>query len=569
MEKRWVLCHLDADRSNSLSGQLGISSLTAQVLVNRGVCEPESARAFLDPSLADMHDPGQLKGIKEAVVRIEASIVKKEQITVYGDYDVDGTTSTALLVLFLRELGSECNYYIPDRMKEGYGLNSDAVKSLASAGTRLIITVDNGISSYDETALASSLGMDIIITDHHHLPDKTPPALAVINPQQDDCPYHFKALAGVGVAFNLIAALRTHLREKGYWNRKKEPNLRKYFDLAALGTIADIVPLLETNRLFAHFGLKELTASTRPGIMALKRVSGIDDGEINAGKVGFQLAPRLNAAGRLSTADMGVKLLMTVDDREARELAEKLDHENRERRAIEKEIFEDALAILEKQGTDRLSSIVLASEKWHPGVIGIVASRLVERYYLPTLLISIKDGEGKGSARSIAAFHLFEGLKECSSHLLGFGGHKYAAGFSIKEDKIKGFAEAFDSVVHKTLEPEDFTPSLKIDATLDLSDIDDKLVSDLEKMLPFGPSNPEPVFLSEDIEVKEAIILKDTHLKMKLDCAGTTFDGIAFNMKDKGIKTGDRVSIVFSPRFNLWRGRRSIQLNIKDIRNQA
>ena len=566
MEKRWALCHLDADRSTTLSRRLGISALTAQVLINRGIDEPESARAFLAPSLADLHNPQLLKGIREAVARIESAIEQQEKITVFGDYDVDGTTSTALLVLFLRELGSECNYYIPDRLKEGYGLNAEAVKSLAASGTRLIITVDNGISSYDETVLASSLGVDIIITDHHQLPVKTPPALAVINPCQEDCSYHFKALAGVGVVFNLVAALRTHLREKGYWNNKKEPNLKKYLDLTALGTIADIVPLLETNRLFAHFGLKELSSSSRPGIRALKKVSAIDDGEVNAGKVGFQLAPRLNAAGRLSTADIGVRLLMTEDDTEAAALAEKLDHENVERRAIEKEIFEDALAIVEREGLDKLSSIVIASEEWHPGVIGIVASRLVERYYLPTLLISIRDGEGKGSARSIAAFHLFEGLKECSDHLLGFGGHKYAAGFSIKEDKIKGFADAFDAVVHKTLEPEDFTPSIKIDATLNPGDIDDRLVSDLEKMLPFGPSNPEPVFLSEGVEVREAIILKDAHLKMKLDAAGTPLDAIAFNMKDKGIKAGDRISIVFSLRFNLWRGRRSIQLIVKDIR---
>ncbi len=566
MEKRWVLCHLDADKSTSLSRQLGISSLTAQVLINRGIDEPESARAFLDPSLADLHNPQLLKGIKEAVGRIETAIEQQEKITVFGDYDVDGTTSTALLVLFLRELGAKCNYYIPDRLKEGYGLNSDAIKSLSSSGTKLIITVDNGISSYDETLLASSLGIDIIITDHHQLPDKTPSALAVINPQQGDCSYQFKALAGVGVTFNLVAALRTHLREKGYWNKKKEPNLKKYLDLTALGTIADIVPLLETNRLFAHFGLKELTTSNRPGIRALKKVSAIDDGDINAGKVGFQLAPRLNAAGRLSTADMGVKLLMTEDETEARELAERLDHENLERRAIEKEIFEDAIGMLEREEMDKLSSIVLASKKWHPGVIGIVASRLVERYYLPTLLLSIKDGEGKGSARSIAAFHLFDGLKECSSYLLGFGGHKYAAGFSIKEDKIKNLAADFDSIVNKTLKSEDFIPSIKIDAVMELSDIDDKLVQDLERMQPFGPSNPEPVFLSENIDVKEAIILKDAHLKMKLDCSGATLDAIAFNMSDKGIKTGDRVSIVFSPRFNVWRGRATIQLMIKDIR---
>jgi single-stranded-DNA-specific exonuclease len=232
MEKRWALCHLDADRSTSLSKELGISSLTAQVLINRGIDEPEIAKAFLDPSLADLHNPQQLKGIKAAVVRIETAIEKQEKITVYGDYDVDGTTSTALLLLFLRELGSNCDYYIPDRLKEGYGLNCEAVKSLASSGTKLIITVDNGISSYDETVLASSLGIEVIITDHHQLPDKTPPALAVINPQQDDCSYHFKALAGVGVVFNLVAALRTHLRENGYWNQKKEPNLKKYLDLA-------------------------------------------------------------------------------------------------------------------------------------------------------------------------------------------------------------------------------------------------------------------------------------------------------------------------------------------------
>ncbi len=566
MEKRWLLYHQDG-LFEALSAALNVSDVTARILINRGLLTEDAARKFLNPTLDSLDSPHLLKDMDKAVTRLSDAIANGEKITVYGDYDVDGTTATVLLLHFLRLLGAECDYYIPDRLKEGYGLNREAIDCLAAAGTKLLVTVDNGISAFEEVKHANSLGLDMIVTDHHQIPEKIPPALAVINPQREECGYPTKETAGVGLAFNLIMALRAALREKGFWKAGEEPNIKRYLDLVALGTVADMAPLVGVNRTFVTHGLKELSLGKRVGISALKEVSG-NQGEVGVGVVGFQIAPRLNAAGRLSTADSGVKLLMTEDKKEAVSLARLLDDENKERREIEKRILEEAVEQVEKRGLQKKSSIVLADKRWHPGVIGIVASRIVERYYRPTVLLAVVDGVAKGSARSIEGFHLYDGIKRCASHLLQFGGHKYAAGLSMNPDSVKDFETAFEKVANATIAPDDLIPPLKIDVELPFESIEDALVEEFERLAPFGLANAEPVFLTKSAEVVSTKILKEAHLKLRLGQKGREFDAIAFNRTDH-LNPGERVSIVFSASFNVWKGRRSIQLKIKDIKKDS
>jgi len=366
---------------------------------------------------------------------------------------------------------------------------------------------------------------------------------------------------------NLTIALRSLLRDRGHWHGKKEPNIKKYLDLAALGTIADIAPLTDINRIITVHGLNELTKADRPGIKALKEVCSLDTGAVNVGAVGFQLGPRLNAAGRMSKADAGVRLLTTQDKEEARFMAEELDLENKKRQVVEKEILKEAVAMVEEKKLYEKASIVIYSSGWHPGVIGIVASRLVDKYYRPALVLAIMDGEGKGSARSIDGFHLYRGLSQCSQYLEGYGGHKYAAGLSILPENIELFTAEFEAVVKKSVSDEEFKPPLKIDSEITFNKIDDLMLEEAERLLPFGASNAEPVFSSHHVSVLSVKLLKEAHLKMTLHQMGFSFDAIAFNMSDKKIREGEKISIAFSPRFNIWNNKRSIQLIIKDIKN--
>ncbi len=468
MDTRWDLFHQDEGLSLLLSKNLNINHLTAQVLINRGIADPGEAGKFLSPSLGHLASPNLLKGMDKGVERIYESIEKSEKITIYGDYDVDGSTSTALLLLFLREVGAKCDYYIPHRIKEGYGLNGAAIEKIAQNGTKVIITVDNGITANNEASLASSLGIDLIITDHHQVPPELPKAYTIINPLQEECAYPFKGLSGAGIAFHFIVALRSYLRDRGFWKEKREPNLKNYLDLVALATIADIVPLKSVNRTLTVFGLKELSKKGRCGINALKTVSSIDEDKVSVGAVAFHMAPRLNAAGRLSVADTGVKLLLCEDEKTAENLALKLDSENRERQKIESNISLEAFEMVEKMGEPLPSSIVLSSKGWHAGVIGIVASRLVEKFYRPAIVISVEDGVGKGSARSISGFDLHKALEACSEYLIKFGGHKYAAGLSIEPSGIADFTEAFEKEANLRLKSDDFMPLLKIDSIANL-----------------------------------------------------------------------------------------------------
>ena len=564
-EKRWEFRESDPNAVARMARDLSLQPLVARLLAQRGIGEPADARRFLSSSLSEIHDPFLMKGMAEAVERLARSVRNGERVCVYGDYDVDGVTSVALLTSFFRQIGLDCFYYIPNRLEEGYGLSEEGIQNAANRKADLIVTADCGTTAVEEALFCASLGIDLIITDHHTPGGSTPQAYALLNPMQHGCTFPFKSLAGVGVAFNLLIALRGELRRQGHFTAGEEPDLREYLDLVALGTVADIVPLLDENRIFVKHGLRELSRGSRLGIRALKKVSGVG-GAVDCGSVGFRLAPRLNAAGRLEDATLGVELLLCDDPERAGSMAEELDASNTMRQSLEQAMLRDVLDVVKADPALRgRKSIVLASEKWHPGVVGIVASRIVDLYHRPTILIALQDGSGKGSGRSIPSFHLHDALKSCSEHLLKFGGHKYAAGLSIDESTLEAFVEQFDSVADGLLSPEDLKPQLMIDAELAPEEITLGTAELIASLGPFGMGNPTPVFAVRGALVEDRRVLKERHLKLRLDCGGARFDAIGFNMAGTGSHDG-MVDAAFSLDVNSWNGRKSVQLKLKDIR---
>jgi len=563
--RRWIIREVEEACVEHLARECAIPALVAGVLANRGITEPNVARCFLSATLADIHDPFLLLGMDQAVARLAAAVVNGEPVCIYGDYDVDGITAVSLLVSFFSALGATVFSHIPLRLEDGYGLSAEGIASVAEQGARVIVSVDCGITAVAEAELCRKLGVDLIITDHHTPGETIPAAHAVINPHQPGCTFPFKFLAGVGVAFNLLIALRTRLRENGYFADRPEPNLRQYLDLVALGTVADIVPLVDENRIFVSFGLRELNVSSRPGIQALKGVSGID-GPVTCGVVGFRLAPRLNAAGRLEDAALGVDLLLCSDLQRARVMAEALDASNTERQALEQQILREAVAMVKKDpARTGNKSIVLASESWHPGVIGIVASRLVDMFHRPTILIALQDGNGRGSGRSIPRFHLHDALNACAEHIVKFGGHKYAAGLSIDEATLETFVARFEAVADGLLSAEDLQPELMIDAEIAPDELTLHLAEQLEVLAPFGMGNPEPVFMLRGVTVVEQRILKDRHLKLRLTADGRSFDAIGFNMANREPLV-KRCDVAFTVGVNAWKGKKYLQLRLKDLR---
>jgi single-stranded-DNA-specific exonuclease len=562
--KRWRFRDADTAAVDRLARAVQLSPLLARILVARGITGQAEAEAYLSPALSSLPDPAGLSGMARAVERLLRSAMDGETVCVHGDYDVDGITATALLLHFFHAVGITAFSHIPHRILEGYGLSADGIREAAGKGATVIVTVDCGITAVDEAELCRELGVDLIITDHHTPPAALPSACAIINPHLENADSPFRPLAGVGVAFMLMTALRTSLRLSGWFDTRQEPNLRKYLDLVALGTIADMVDLVGVNRVLAAVGLRELSDGHRAGIRALKNVSGVS-GNIGAGEVGFRLAPRINAAGRLAAAAPGVELLLTEDEGRAAQLARQLDDENGARQAVEQDILQEALA--QVRSNPRLAgrkSIVLASEEWHPGVIGIVASRLVQLYHRPTILISLKDGTGKGSGRSIPALHLYEALHACAGHLVQFGGHRQAAGLSIDPATLEQFAEHFDQVASGMLSPEDLLPELLLDGEVAPEEITENLVSTLAQLAPYGMGNPEPLFLLAGARVVERKILKDSHLKLRLRAGEQTFEAIGFNMA--GMDLPEVVDVAFTPGLNTWNGRQTLQLRLKGIR---
>jgi len=465
-ERLWVDRHEPPDPATlkTFIDHLHLSPLVARTLIGR---EPkiESARHFLAARLAELPDPFLLPDMERAVDRLQIAIVNSEKIAVHGDYDVDGITGTALLYSALQAMGrSELEYHIPLRLRDGYGLSAEALRKAAEQGTKVVVTVDCGVSAHAEAKLAKEHGIDLIITDHHQPPPELPDALAVINPHRQDSLFPFQDLAGVGVAFFLLAALRKRLREAGWFSDRPEPDLRHYLDLVALGTIADLVPLQGINRTLTRHGLALLEKSSRAGVRALKQVAGVK--EVSCGVVGYQLAPRLNAAGRMEDAGLGVELLLEEDMVRALNQARYLDQCNSERRQLEKETLQEAEAAVANLADDHTHMIVLGGKGWHAGVIGIVASRLVDRYCRPTVLVAMDGATGKGSCRSIRGFHLYQGLQACAEHLIAFGGHEMAAGLSLTSDQLADFAAAMEEHARAVLNDEDLIPKLRHDGLL-------------------------------------------------------------------------------------------------------
>ena len=561
---RWEL-QPSSDEALALAAALGCHPLVAQVLWRRGVRSPAEAQAFLQPTLAELPDPSLLKGIEPAVERLVRALETGERITAYGDYDVDGVTSTTLLVSFLRACGASVDHYVPHRLAEGYGLNLEAVARLAGRGTRLLVTLDCGVTAVAEVDQAIRLGVDVVVVDHHTTPAELPRAAAIINPWQPGCTYPTRHLCAVGVTFLLCTALRRRLREQGWFATRREPNLKSYLDLVAIGTVADVVPLTGVNRLLVRSGLEVLARSQRPGLRALKRVAGLPvEGPVTAGQIGFRLGPRINAAGRLDDAGRAVELLLSENPVEAEALAAELDAANAERQAIERAISEEALA--QAQARPEARGLVLHGEGWHPGVVGIVASRIVEKTHKPTVVIGVdpETGLGKGSGRSIEAFHLYDALQACSEHLARFGGHKHAAGVTVERERIEAFAAAFERHAADMLSPEDLVPRCRIDGVLDPREIDAPLCEALETLAPFGAGNPEPVFSLRGVTARGRVVGQN-HLKLTLPEAPLV-DAIGFGLGERLPDLAGRVDLAFTLGFDEYRGERRLQLKLRHLR---
>ena len=577
MQRLWIESEQDFKLQDYISKTLQIDPLIAQILINRGIKTIEGIKDFLTASLDELYNPFLLPDMKEAVERIGLAIKSGEKILIYGDYDVDGVTATALLHLFFKEIGYETSYYIPNRLRDGYGLREDAICRIKEQGINLLITADCGTTSHSAVKKAKDLGIDVIVTDHHEPPQILPEAYAMINPNRIDSAYPFNGLAGVGVALKLAQGIYCCLNSSnnvGAYNYTPlhsplEPMLYKYLDLVALGTVADISSLTGENRKLVKEGLKLLSKADRKGIAALKLVSNLDGSDVSVGTIGFTLAPRINAAGRLDEANVGVMLLTTASEEEAIKCAKILDGKNRERQMIEDKMLNEAIEMIDsKIDIKHTNAIVLSSDKWHQGVIGIIASKIVDRYYRPTILISVnKDGIGKGSARSIPGFHLYQGLSECQSYLEAFGGHKYAAGLSIRKENIDAFSEKINEVAASSLKKEDFIPKLYIDGGLNVKELNFNLLKEIERLEPFGVGNPEPVFAITDAEVLYPKIVGSNHLKFKLRQGNAGADAIGFNMGGFIDRLNDeKVDAAVTPKLNEWQGTLAVQMKIKDIK---
>ncbi|MGI5861557.1 MAG: single-stranded-DNA-specific exonuclease RecJ [Myxococcales bacterium] len=566
---RWILPAEDPRLAQTLANELSLHPVCARVLVARGYSTPEAASALLRDRLADLPDPSGLLGMARAVERIVRAVREGEAVTLYGDYDVDGVTASAIVALFLRSVGARVSTYIPLRMEEGYGLNAEAIDRIAADGTRLLVALDCGISALSEAERAAALGIDLVVVDHHQPGAELPRAVAVLDPHQPGCTFPGKELCAAGLAFFLVVALRRALREGGFFAGRPEPNLREYLDLAALGTIADVVPLVGVNRILVKHGLDKIAKARRPGVRALKLVSGLAaDATLTAGQVAFRLAPKINAAGRLADASAGVELLTTTDQARATALATELEAANSERQAIEKRIVDEAIAQAEKLGGEKARGLVLAGEGWHPGVIGIVASRVVERFHRPAFVIGIDGDEGRGSGRSIEGFHLFRALEACAPLLVRYGGHSHAAGLTIAADRIEEFRQRFDALARERIAEADLVARCRIDAVLATQEIDLPLAESLARLAPFGAGNPEPVLAALKLRAHPRLLPAknggDGHLKLSIEGA-RHLDVIGFGFGPQAALASGPIDMAFHLGVDEWNGTRRTSLRLKSL----
>lgn len=561
MRKRWILKKADEEVRRLLVRELGISPIIAQLLANRNIIDPGEVDRFLNCSLSNLHDPFMLRGMDKAVSRIKHALSKGEKIMVYGDYDVDGITSVALLKSVLHDLGGNIFEYIPNRLEEGYGLNLKACQLAYRKGITLLVTVDCGINARSQVAYLNSLGVDVVIVDHHEPQlDNLPDACAVVNPLQENCPYPFKHLASVGLVFKLAQAILGCGPEK----------IKDLLDLVALGTVADVAPQLGENRILTKYGLEILSTTKRTGLKELIRVSGLTGKDISSGHIGYILGPRINASGRIGSPKMALRLLLTKRPDEAKELAEMLDKANRNRQRIESDILQEAIQKIKTEiNFKEHNTIVLSGSDWHAGVIGIVASKIVDRFYRPTVIISLKSDTGRASARSISGFNLFDAISKCKRYLSEFGGHEAACGFTIHRENVEKFKELFNKSAKNLLGPEDLLPKLNVDIDIPLGELSESLIYEMKKLAPHGPKNPSPVFISRGIKLKNIPkTIGRNGVKFWVTDDSITCEAVAFGVSNAffDMLKKERVDLAYSPSINNYRGMKSIRLNLEDLK---
>lgn len=563
--KRWVLKpqpatdlvqHLVHDRCPAVA---------ARLLVQRGIADPTQASAFFRPALDQLHDPFLMADMLTAVERVEQALGENERIMVYGDYDVDGTTAVALVYSFLQRFTGNITFYIPDRYTEGYGISFQGIDHAVKDKVGLIIALDCGIKSIDKVDYAAERGIDMIICDHHRPGDTLPAAVAVLDPKRDDCPYPFKELSGCGIGFKLVQGIAQR-------NGIDRADLEPLLDLVAVSTACDIVPVTGENRVLTHFGLKRVNLDPRPGIKSMMQMANVKK-KLGVTELVFTIGPRINAAGRIEHGRQAVELLLAKDQAQADQMGLRVDGNNTARQELDKDITRSALEHIEQDAFVREAwSTVVFNEAWHKGVIGIVASRLVEQYYRPTIVLTESQGKAVGSARSVKGFDVYEAINACSDLLEQFGGHMYAAGLTMPLENVKTFRERFDAVVRQTLPAALRMPEEEVDAEVRLVELDDKLARVLHHMAPFGPGNMKPVFLTRGVvDTGLGRIVGDDHLKLTLRMAhsnGPTFDAIGFRMGSyyELVKQGQPFSILYTLEENEWNGRTTLQLNVKDIK---
>ncbi|HEX7574055.1 MAG TPA: single-stranded-DNA-specific exonuclease RecJ [Bacteroidota bacterium] len=524
-EHRWTIVDpQDARIVARLSREINVPEPIARILVHRGIDDYDKAKAYFRPSLDLLHDPFLLRGMEKAVSRIIEALEAGERLLVFGDYDVDGTSGAAMLYLFLKEAGAVVEFYIPDRIREGYGISRQGIDQAKADGVKIFLAVDCGITAVEQVEYARNLGLDVIICDHHETGPVLPPGYAVLDPITPNDPYPFKSLCGCGVGFKLVQGLARRLG--------RENDVLKYLDFVTLASTADIVPLVDENRVMCRIGLELINSSPRPGIKALIESAGMKVGGITTGQIVFVLAPRINAVGRLGDAMRAVRLLTSTDPAEAIELAQVLEEENRNRRKIDEDTFAEAQRLADDYAeTASDSAIVLHQEHWHPGVVGIVASRMVERYYKPSIMMSTVDGVAKGSARSVSGFDVYQALKRCEDKIIQFGGHKYAAGLTVELSRLDEFRDAFKRAVGELMTEDLKTPEIRIDVEITLADLTPRFIRILREFAPFGPGNTRPTFIARGLDVMGTPrIVGKNHLRFKVRQNGATFDAIGFGL---------------------------------------
>ena len=566
----WTIGKVDETLAQKLADTLGISDFTARLMASRGITDPDAAKEYLFGRAELLHDPFLLPDMEKAVERIQKALADNEKILIYGDYDVDGVTSVSLLLLYLREHGGNVDYYIPERIREGYGLNKAAIERFAAGGVNLIITVDSGITASDEVAFAAEYGIDVVVTDHHECREELPKAVAVVNPHRSDSVYPFAELAGVGVVFKLVCALEG--------NKNIARICSKYADIASLGTVADVMPIVGENRVIVKLGLERLEKTSNEGLYALIHAAfsekrSAKNRKLNTASIGFGLAPRINAAGRIGDVNRAVKLLITENKQEATNIADYLCSVNRERQLIENQIFEQAVEKLEStKEYENDKVIVLTSDHWHLGVIGIVASKLTDRYGLPSILISFDGDVGKGSGRSVKGFNINEAISRCKEYLIKYGGHELAAGLTVARDQVDAFREKINAYAAETFDFDHISTELHADMELQAEEFSLENALELTKLEPFGLHNEEPLFYMADVSIREIISIGEgKHIKLILEKDGVIITAVYFGMPKEEFPffEGIHADFLFNMGYNDFRGCRTVQMFVRDVRPES